>query len=364
MRSRSSAPRGRSSSRLSRTLREQGHLAEDGCRQLATKYRNHPGMQVDPLYACPPELLQALAKKLPGWFSCAELVFEHDLWGLCHKLHCIGFFHQRPVRHASLSRPPIPVLSEPLVKVLGWDTFWSREQAQALVDIGCQRLDPLHARLDAYRGWLATNPLYLQECLHLKNRWARAVQNLGRIPDYPVSISPGSKGRPPRRAVDVTSQLVAEFTEFYERWDLQGLVTWDLPEPRGPNLSGLALPSNGRRATGPVTIEVPALLSVPSTFPLRTILEEAQQAQTPAHLREWQQIQQQQHSGNLRFLRFRRMFLLHYYRETLLASRYAARFPGNVEALDQAFAQFLGGLDMDSIKKLRLRMEALRRSPS
>ena len=46
------------------------------------------------------------------------------------------------------------------------------------------------------------------------------------------------------------------------------------------------------------------------------------------------------------------MFLLHYYRDSVLASRYRDRFAGNIEALDRAFGRFLGGLSEDSVKKL------------
>ncbi len=45
---------------------------------------------------------------------------------------------------------------------------------------------------------------------------------------------------------------------------------------------------------------------------------------------------------------------LHFYLNVVLRSRYGNRFRGKVEALDEVFAQFLGGQGADSVKKLRL----------
>ena len=71
-------------------------------------------------------------------------------------------------------------------------------------------------------------------------------------------------------------------------------------------------------------------------------------------------MQQQQHAGDLGFARFRRMFLIHFYRDTVLAGRYGNRFSGHIEELDHALGEFLDRVSADTVKKLRLRMQALR----
>jgi hypothetical protein len=152
-----------------------------------------------------------------------------------------------------------------------------------------------------------------------------------------------------------------DFNSFYDRWQLQGLATWNLPQPRGANLSGIPWPASVASSATMVSMQVSPILPLPGDYPIRAMFEEAQRAQTPEHLQGWLQVQKQQHAGDLRYLRFRRMFLLDFYRDTVLAERYGNRFAGQLELLDRAFGRYLGNLSADSVKKLRIQMQALRR---
>jgi hypothetical protein len=111
-----------------------------------------------------------------------------------------------------------------------------------------------------------------------------------------------------------------------------------------------------------VAIQVSPILHLSANYPLRNIVEEAQRSQSPSHLQGWLQVQKQQHAGDLRFGRFRRTFLLHFYRDIVLGGRYIGRFADHIDALDGAFGEYLGGLGEESVKKLRVQMAALRRA--
>lgn len=337
----------------------------DDWRAFVFRHSKHPGIQIDPLYPLPLDLLLALDRHLRDWLTPDEMAWEQDLQRLCQRHHAVGIIHGRLALDLSLHRPAVPALSEDLFKKLGWDCFWTPTQARRRVATALERIDPLVERLDAYRGWLVTNPTFLSELEVLRTQWQKAVVSLGHIPCHPVQVATDLKPRRSRKGCDVTEAFAQDFNHFYDRWELHSLATWDLPQPRGFNLSGDPLPPSPGSAT-PITLQVSPILSLPGNYPIRTIVEEAQRSQAPAHLHGWCQVQRQQHANDLGFQRFRRIFLLYFYRDTVLASRYGQRFAGHVESLDRVFGDYLGQgqLGEDSIKKLRQQMAALRNRKS
>ncbi len=313
------------------------------------------------VYPLPHDLIVAVHEKISSWFSDAELAAEKNLTDLCKAHHAIGIFHGRPATYPLFNRPEVPWLSEELFQRLGWGEYFTIQQARRGFRLCFEQLDPLWERLLAYVGWLLTNPAFLAERDRLRARWENAIQILRAIPAYPVRVAEEkTQSRRPRDGEDALADFVSDFNSFFERWQLQRLPTWDLPEPCGANLTGEQLPSNSSSSVGRFTISIPATLRLPAHFPLQKVLEEHQRQQTPEHLRAWMIVQNQQHKDGLNNRRFEHMFQLAFFRDTVLASRYRDRFDGNVTRIDQAFADFLS-LGVDSIKKLRLMMAALRR---
>jgi hypothetical protein len=319
-----------------------------------------PFLAQEPLYALPPALVEILIEVLPNWLSPDEIRLEKDLASLCQRHSAVGAFHGMPIHDLSLSRPEAPVLSEGLFRQLGWDRFLDLQTAEQQVNLLCQRVDPLLERLDAYRGWLVTDPQFCEELQALLQRWGSLVAQLKHFPRYPVEVMNGPIGRRPKGARDVTQEFVRDFNGFFDRWELEGLATWDLPLPRGGNLTGLPLPSSVASPPTQVVLQVSPVLSLRADYPLHHLVEEAQRAQISEHLKGWLDVVRRQHARDLRFLRFRRMFLLHFYRDTVLGSRYRGRFAGHIEALDRAFGRFLGRLSEDSVKRVRTQMNILR----
>jgi hypothetical protein len=285
--------------------------------------------------------------------------FEHGLAALCERHHAVGIFCGLPTESSISAPPPEPILSEELFRELEWYKVWTLEQCRRNMEAALGRLDPVRERIDAYRGWLMVNPRFLQELGVLRARWNDVISELKRIPPYPVSSVSDPCSQRPRRSRDVTDEFIEDFNGFYDRWELRGLATWDLPEPRGGNFSGVPLPDSVARPATTVTIETSPILALPANYPLRAIVEEAQRAQMPEHLTEWLEIVERRHANDLRFDRFRNISLIHFYRNIALASRYSTRFAGHVEAIDRAFGDFLDTGE-DSVKKLRLQIDSLR----
>jgi hypothetical protein len=353
------------------TAENSGHQNQwDALECFRSQQRQHPACGLDPLYALPESLIRQLISTIPELFQDNDIAFEVALTDLCRRHNCNGVFHGRPIQQASLSRPPMPVLSAELFRSLGWDSSWSLATARHLLAMGCRRVDPIRDRLDAYTGWLLTNRDFLSERDRLKDRWAAAIRFLGRIPSYPVEFPGGPRPKKPRAARDVTEEFTDDFNRFYDRWELQRLATWELPEPRGPFLCGVLPPASATAPASTIHLRFSPIISLPKDYPLRAIIEEAQaqslaitdQGDARSHLRGWLDVFQQNHQGNLGFDRFQKIFCLAHYRDTVLKGRYADRFAGNIAALDSAFASYFDDLNADSIRKLRGEMVKLRES--
>lgn len=330
----------------------------DDVRQFQTRHQGSPFHDQNPLYAIPPELLEPVRREMPNLLAPHEVVFEQDLAKLCMRHHVVCIFHGRPANYYLLNRPAIPVLSDALFFRLGWDRYITLQEAWRGLAACSDLLDPLCERSLAYIGWLLANPQFLGERDQLRDRWDPAVEILGTIPAYPVHVAnDDGNSSGPQNGRDVLADFIGEFNAFYARWQLQRMATWDLPEPCGANLTGHQLPSNSPVSC--FTIQLPTSLRLPAHFPLRNLLEDIQRQQTPEHLRPWLAVQDQQHRDGLRHGRFGTMFRLAFYLDTVLVSRYRNRLAGFVGKLDEAFADFLG-VGSDSIKKIRLKMAALR----
>lgn len=316
---------------------------------------------LDPLYDLPEKLLDALVKHVPGLLTEEQQVFEQDLITLCSRHHAVGIFHGAAALHHFFKRPAMPNLSEEEFREHQLDQFMTLEKFNMSVRAGDDRIRQMLDQLEGYVGWLITNPVFLAERDELKNRWGQVTKKLGNIPAYPVA-SAGEKTdklrtKIPVGARNVTEQFTEAFNLFYKRWNLRRLATWDLPEPLEANLGGPAEAARFMGLEGP-SIQLSPVLRLPARLPVREILEEAQAAQRPKHLAEWAAIQDERHPRHLNTGSFRRIFWFHYYRNVVLASRYAELFKGNVDRIDAAFAAFAGE-SVDTVKKMRLRLGKL-----
>lgn len=229
--------------------------------------------------------------------------------------------------------------SEPLtlsaLKWLGWDKFWTLETANHLLNVGADRTEPIRQQLQAFIGWLITNPTFVSQVAEFK---ARENDKL-------------AAGEP----LDEDKELLQAFVEFCAEWQLDGMATWDLPIPRGVNLSGLAIPLCASDES--INLTLPATVRLPARFPLGELMKELRRNTVSDRLDGWREVLDQSGGDGKGLHRYRQMLPLHFYRNVVLKSRYRDRIPGHVELLDVAFADFFGDIREDSVKKLRLGVE-------
>ena len=245
----------------------------------------------DAVYAIPVELLERIDGDLPNWLSPAELAQERRFAELCAGRNSVGVFLGEFVGHDFLLHDPMPSSAELYRLLDGERHFANRAQLENSLRSANERLQPLNERLEAYLGWLVTDPQYRQELAALRQKWEADLVRLGRIPQIPVEQEL-ERWRQTSELDQRDQQLASEFSAFYERWQLRGLASWDLPIPQGANLG---LPANCSHLFVPASRPAVALAA---TLRLRGDDSPADLLETdaPEHLREWRLIQDQQRS--------------------------------------------------------------------
>jgi hypothetical protein len=309
------------------------HIAPER-RQFSERFSERIPAQGVAIYALPTRLIESLKSNAPGWLTDDDLAFEEELADLCQRFRAVGVTAGHLVCYDWLGLPghgDNGPLTMSLFKWLGWDQFWTWEQANNLLRMGADRTDPLRQQLQAFLGWLITNPVFLREAAELR------AKEKARI----------DAGKP----IEDNEDLVRGFAKFCAAWSLDGLATWDLPIPQGVNLSGLGTQLGIREES--IDLSLPATLRLPARYPLSELLKELREHAASDRLAGWCDVLDQSGGDCKGLRRYRQMLPLHFYRNIVLESRYRDRIPGCVERLDLAFAQVLD-LGEDSVKKLRL----------
>jgi len=289
------------------------------------------------VYGLPESLIDTLAEHVPSLCNDDELGFERRLSELLRRHHSVGLSHGRLIRSCLFEeREPMTVSRED-VQSLGWEEYGlTPEKVNALCLEIESRAVPFREQAVAYAGWLVTNPHFLAEVAAIRERKRELVL----------------KASDDERAYLFDREMNA----FCSKWQLAGMASWDLPEPQGPNLAGMELPESARRGAEQVSLEIPLTMRLPARFPIRDLIAEIRSQAAQPHLCEWQKILSKDSEDGSGLRQFRAMLQIQFFRNVVLASRYADRFKGRVEALDRAFGRFLK-LGEDSVKKLRLKIE-------
>jgi hypothetical protein len=300
------------------------------------------------VYAIPVALLERIDGDLPNWLSPAELAQERRFAELCAGRNSVGVFLGDFVGHDLLLCDPMPSSAELFRLLDGEKRFDNRAQLENSVRSANERLQPLNERLEAYLGWLITDPQFRQELTALRRKWEADLVRIGRIPQIPVEQEL-ERWRQTSELDQRDQQLVSKFSAFYERWQLRGLATWDLPIPQGANLG---LPTNCSHLF--VDANRPAIaLAATLRLPVGDAHADLLETSAPAHLSEWRLIQNQQHPNHMRYSRLANAFKLYVLDTLTLRSAYPEKLRGKVAAIDRLLGKHLEAGGEDSIKKLR-----------
>jgi len=291
-------------------------------------------------YSLPSQLLKSIKSAMPNWLAASALTFEDSLADLCERYQVVGVAGGKPVSYGWLTMgTQSDGQSEPLtlatLKRLGWDQYWTLATANRLLTVGADRIAPFRQQLQAFLGWLITNPTFVSQVAEFEAR----EENL---------LAAG-------KSLEDDKELLAAFIEFCAEWQLDGMATWDLPIPRGVNLSGLAIPLCTRDES--INLTLPATIRFPARWPLNDLMRDLRRNAISDRLAGWLEVLDQSGGDGKGLHRYRQMLPLHFYRNVVLKSRYGDHFSGHVELLDVAFADFFGDIREDSVKKLRLGIE-------
>lgn len=196
--------------------------------------------------------------------------------------------------------------------------------------------------LQAFFGWLMTNPTFVQERDELFARWADAVKLYG-IPRSSLSVFRlwPSVCRAAYRDRERWQRFHLEFDAFYARWRLQQLLTKELPCPLPVQIPLVAVPStllpSGSRA---VSVYLPDITPLPTGHRLEAWLAEHLSPQADGHLAEWGRISRWNRPHDREIEHFARVFILHHF-WTVVARRYPTTMAKQESRIKVAFARFL-----------------------
>ncbi len=328
-------------------------------RAFAAQHRGNPFLRHNPLYALSEVLLDTIVAEAPTFFSAEQVAFERDL----ARTASFGFFHHRALGFSAGDRQADPgtglslqernersrqAIAELMAEELRRDGLSPGEIDNYFQQEGHQRT-AVDTRKDAYAGWLISTRQFQDEVKELRASWEPLVRRRRCFPVYPrwPLFDDGCERAP--------ETFRSDFLAFYRRWGLDGLHTWDWPEPMEPDLMTGMLRDLHQLADAGVVLFVPWYLLRGEKLPVQAIVQRARTACEAEHLWEWLQKPAPRKSEEKGDIHYERLLHVYRYHELVLVRRYRARFHGHVQQLDRALAHVMGR-DEDTVKKLRLEL--------
>lgn len=343
-----------------------------------------PIPDIDPLFALPTKLIQAIEKHAKGFWSKEELRFEEDL------VYCSGgmFIGHRRERNLSYRQfvleddfDDIPLSPFELrgnvskqeynrrTRTFNKDTLNRGKYKDGQIEGILSDIDSLEAKVQksqiAYAGWLIVNEEFLAELNCLKEKAPSSVGQYGRFP-----VMSGGFGRSLHEELGKrkpgywapTSDSERKYDEhcqyFLERWCLRSLINWDIPAPvlgsdslgRNPPMCGvhIFLPWYVfKNKTPEIPRAVQAMVAAQFSGPLGTWLKKGDGSKTLAY--------------------YERLFRMYVYFGLAICRRYKDKVSESPGRLDMAFMEYFGLLvgdddvrDVDSVSKVRQKLQKSR----
>jgi len=286
---------------------------------------------------CLPSRLLDLAKEVDiELFDADALCFERSFAVWCEKHHFAGLFGGRPLPAGPLDLEDVYARA---------DHHLARKRSARLGSVATEESllgdEPeyeataeavVRDRLRGYVGWLVTNPEYLEG----RNRLRALAANVGRalagkFPE-PAWAAEGQASSQRHAKGDA---FIEAYRRFCARWCLQGLLSWDLPEPMGPQIrhdgsEAAPGPVAGLRIFLPVTLRVPKALLAPQRLAQsrKQILDTPASGPSPsyAHLKKWLDLDVRSRANQRS--RFSDLFVIWFYWR-VLRKRYAPAIHGH-----------------------------------
>jgi hypothetical protein len=332
--------------------------------KFAKRHKGNPSLQLDPLYALPPRLIDVIAGKsegprvdrtgvAPGLWTEQEVAFERDLAQTAGG----GFFCRQPFDCLLLSPPADPRVAQAEGEIQTMlaenleDEGVHPARAKAILDDDASYREMAGLRAAAYAGWLVTSKQFREERDALRERWGEHVQQERRFPALRLSFLGGLVVLREQQG----GEAYAHFALFYRRWGLETFLTWDLPLPMRPALHGAGLPHTAGLSEAGVHVFLPWYLLRDGRFQLKELARHLQDLRNPEHLAGWLETATASR-GELGDTRLCNLLVLYRYQKLAIAARYAGRAGWGVETQDVAFGKLLGLLP-ESARQVRLHLQ-------
>jgi hypothetical protein len=200
--------------------------------------------------------------------EATDIAAEDDFDAMCLGFFAEGTYQGWPVSYRLLQAPPKRHSAEEL-KQMGLN--FNMEAVKRAT----KKVDDLQLRIKGYVGRLLTDLSFLQARNDLRAVWLVLPER--ERPAFPLSRTTVPLGP--------TSQAIAHFQAlldtFCERYSLQSMATWELPDPVGPLLGGGPWPAHILKSRQ-VVIAVPSHFSILDKDELVEVIRNQQQM----HVRE------------------------------------------------------------------------------
>lgn len=210
-----------------------------------------------------------------------EVAAEWELIELCRRPTAVGITRDTVIEYRWLHPRPQRIGDERLqsMRELGWSEEHIRQTRRAVAQV-----DDIDERIQGAAGRLICRPAFLEERDRLRSIWNRLSED--ERPGLPlwrsaqVSQLPDGhdRGKVSRRLKD----FKRDFDAFCDTWRLQGMATWDLPNPHGPKWPD-PLPQPGKTRTGALSLDTPWHFPVLEADGLGPMLRETHKEEAAEH---------------------------------------------------------------------------------
>lgn len=319
--------------------------------KFSKRHARHPFLQRDVLYSLTEELIVAIHSAMPTFFDERNLVFERDLAATVS----FGFFQKRAYgavssdddeRHRRHSEEIDRMMLKEMYAA-GRKDFDAREyeathqEYRILID----------DRKEAYRGWLVLQRTYRKELTDMKNKWQSQLACIGRFPIYPRWPFTDQEA-----VFECEPVFYEEMLNFYRRWGLDSLATWDWPNPMEPDFNTQMLEDHQPLGQTGITLFIPWYLLRGERLDLQSFIQGSRVYYCEEHLKDWLEPQPSGKRSNTSDIRFRNIDWLYRYYFLALCNRYSESIKRNVVRLDEVLGQ-VRDLSGESIKRLRQKIQ-------
>lgn len=349
----------------------------------------------DAIYSLPLKLIRALRTHAPALLKPKDVTFERAL----RKAAGTGFRQRQPfgcpiIESKQIAEVAAELLGDPRLEIMRQARLSmhasapfsgpaaamfpevnpsipsaTSEEVEGMRSIQRQVEKDALLHQYGYAGWLLTNQEFHLDRCRLQVAWNGRSSLVSIYPTRALAenlMASSEKNFPSNgAALHGLSELRAGTLNFFNKWGLDGMLTWDLPILSAPKqLMCEAIPAADPNSPG-ITLFIPWSLMGSRDLNLAKLVQYHQSRRNLSHLSGWL-YDTRRKKRDWGVLKCGHMLPLYVYFHLALRRRYAKCIDGQIEMIDQAFAEYFSETTTTkgaplwapgSIRKIRERME-------